>query len=143
MTKKEFVKELKAYFHEFDWRPFDENKVMSMLERFQGSIEPITILKKVYLKETPLVNLKENQTVIEAVAQEICNEHGVTIEQLKANSHKSKYEDGKSGSLKYVSARRDMVRRIMATDKTITRTELKKWFGYKCHSSIIHLLNKY
>lgn len=143
MTKKEFVKELKAYFHEWDWRPFDENKVISMLEKFQASVEPITILKKVYLKETPVVNLKENQTVIEAVADEICKEHGITLQQLKASSPLKVYDKGKRGSMKYVAARRDMCRRVIATDNTITRTELRDWFGYKCHSSIIHLLNKY
>lgn len=143
MTKNEFVKELKAYFHEWDWRPFDENKIISMLEKFQAKVEPIYILKKVYLQAQPVVNLKVNQTVINAVADEICMEHGVTIEQLKANSPLSCYEDKKRGANKYVAARRDMCRRVMATDNTITKTELRKWFGYKCHSSIIHLLNKY
>lgn len=143
MTKKEFVKELKAYFHEWDWRPFDENKIMNMLERFQDKIEPIVVLKKVYLQAKPTTNLKLNQTVIDAVADEVCNEHGITIQELKANSPLSCYEDGKRGSIKYTSARRDMCRRVMSTDPTIARLELKKWFGYKCHSSIYHLLNKY
>ena len=143
MTKKEFVKELKAYFHEFDWRPFDENKILNMLDRFQAKVEPIYILKKVYLEAKPVVNLKENQTVIDAVADEICKEHGITIQELKANSPLGCYEDGKRGSLKYVAARRDMCRRVMSTDNTITKIELKKWFGYRCHSSIYHLLNKY
>jgi hypothetical protein len=143
MTKNEFVKELKAYFHEWDWRPFDENKVISMLEKFQDKVEPIYILKKVYLEAKPIVNLKENQTVIDAVADEICREHGITIKELKADSPLSCYKDGKKGSMKYVAARRDMCRRVFSTDDTITKTELKEWFGYKCHSSIIHLLNKY
>ncbi len=143
MTKKEFVNELKAYFHEFDWRPFDENKIINMLERFQDKVEPIYILKKVYLQAQPVTNLKENQALIDTVAEEVCKEHDITLHQLKANSPLKYYQDGKKAALKYVSARRDMCRRVMATDNTITKTELRQWFGYKCHSSIIHLLNKY
>jgi chromosomal replication initiation ATPase DnaA len=142
MTKKEFINELKAYFHEFEWRPFDENKVMNMLERFQRTVEPIVILKKVYLESNTSPTYANNQGMMEQIAKDVCAEHNITIEQLKANSNISCYRDGKRRGIEYVTARRDMCRRVkQSAGKDVTLVQLKDWFGYKDHSSIIHLLN--
>lgn len=142
MTKKEFINELKAYFHEVEWRPFDENKIMNMLERFQAKIEPVYILKKVYLESKTTPTYVVNQGMIDQIAKDVCQEHGITIEQLKANSPRECYRNGKRRGMEYVTARRDMCRRVkQSAGKDVTLIQLKDWFGYKCHSCIIHLLN--
>jgi hypothetical protein len=144
MTKKEFINELKAYFHDVEWRPFDENKIINMLERFQAKVEPIYIIKKVYLESKPVQNYSFSDKIIEEVANDVCMEHNITIEQLKANSPRSCYRNGKRRAIEYVAARRDLCRRVkQSSGKLVTATRLKEWFGYKCHSCVLHLLNNY
>jgi hypothetical protein len=141
MTKKEFLKELKDYFNDYEWRPYDEKRIMLLLTKFEQETKPVTIVKEVIVREHVTVE-PTTKTDIESVAKEICEKHKITMEQLKADSPKSCYSKGESRKSEYIEARRDFCITLWQRHPTAKLSVVKRFLGYKCHSSIIHFLNK-
>lgn len=141
MTKKEFLKELKDYFNEYEWKPYDEKRMMLLLTKFEQEMKPVTIVKEVIVKEHVSVEAT-TKSDIESVANEICDKHKITIEQLKANSPKSCYSKGEKRKSEYIEARRDFCITLWQRHPTAKLSVVKRFLGYKCHSSIFHFLNR-
>lgn len=141
MNKKEFLKEIKDYFNEHEWKPYDEKRIMLLLTKFEQSVKPVTIIKEVVVNK----DIKIDSYTIEDVrifAENICNKHRITMEQLKADSPNSCYANGEKRKSEYIEARRDFCIGIFTEYPFMKLSVIKRFLGYKCHSSIIHFLNK-
>jgi len=141
MTKKEFLKELKDYFNEYEWKPYDEKRMMLLLTKFEQEMKPVTIVKQVIVREHVAAEAT-TITDIQKLASEICEKHKITIEQLKANSPKSCYSKGEKRKSEYIEARRDFCITLWSQHPTAKLSVVKRFLGYKCHSSIFHFLNR-
>lgn len=141
MNKKAFLKELKDYFNDYEWKSYDEKRIMLLLTKFEEAIKPLTIIKEVIVREHVKV---EATTIadIQKLSDEICAKHKITIEQLKANSPKSCYSKGESRKSEYIEARRDFCITLWSQHPTAKLSVVKRFLGYKCHSSIFHFLNR-
>lgn len=141
MTKKDFLKELKSYFTEHDWKEYDEKKIMSMLERYRDSVKTIYLVKKVEVERShDHINIQPSDDVLDSIAKHICEKHNITIEELKPNSPLKCYKLKGRRNAEYIIARADFCRTVSTQAPNIKLTTMRNWFGYKCHSSIIHLL---
>lgn len=141
MTKKDFLKELKSYFTEHEWKEYDEKKVMSMLDRYRDSVKTIYLVKKVEIeKRIQSFDMRPSSIILDEMAKTICEKHNITVEELKVNSPSSSYKKGEKRRAEYIEARADFCRSINLSSPMIRLTTLQRWFGYKCHSSIIHLI---
>lgn len=141
MTKKEFLKELKDYFNDYEWKSYDEKRIMLLLTKFEESIKPLTIIREVIVKERVKVE-PTTSADMQKIADEICAKHNITIEQLKANSPKSCYDKRESRKSEYIEARRDFCLTLWNQYPTSNLSVVKRFLGYKCHSSIYHFLNR-
>lgn len=142
MTKKDFLKELKDYFTEHEWKEHDEKKVMSMLDRYKDSFKTVYLVKKVEVaKPTKQIDYQPSVVVLDDVANDICELHKIKIEELKVNSPLSCYKRGQKRRSEYVQARAEFCKTIRNIAPHVKLTALRNWFGYRCHSSIVHLLN--
>ncbi len=140
MTKKEFLKELKDYFNEYEWKSYDEKRIMLLLTKFEQSVKPVTIVKEVVINKQVRVEAYTAED-IQSHAENICNKHRITLEQLKANSPKSFYSKGERRSSEYIEARRDFCLTVFDKYPSMNKSVIKRFLGYKCHSSIFHFLN--
>lgn len=142
MTKKDFIRELKSYFPEIDWTPGAESRVNLLLDRYNFEVKERVVVKQVYVDREVLVegtSAREEDCI--KVAKDICEQHGITLEQLKVNSPKWAYAGGRAGTKELVDARYDFVRKIFSRFPHSSKSHVSRWLGYKDHSSIHHLLS--
>ena len=141
MTKKEFLKELKDYFNDYEWKSYDEKRIMLLLTQFEQSMKPVTIIKEVVVRQQFKLETV-TKADIENVASYICQKHQITIEQLKANSPNSCYHRGEKRKSEYIEARRDFCLTLWEKHPASKLSVVKRFLGYVCHSSIYHFLNR-
>jgi hypothetical protein len=141
MTKRDFLSELKSYFTEHEWKQHDENKIINMLDRYRDSVKTIYLVKKVEIeKKIQSFDMRPSSIVLDEMAKTICEKHNITIEELKVNSPLSAYKKREKRRGEYIEARADFCRSVKMSSPMMRLTTLQRWFGYKCHSSIIHLI---
>jgi hypothetical protein len=143
MTKKDFLRELKSYFPDIDWTDGAESRINLLLDRYNANIKERIVVKHVYIdREVVVEGTFAREDDCNRIAKDICERHGITIEQLKVNSPKWAYVDGASGAKELVDARYDFVKQIFKRYPHSSQSQLARWIGYKDHSSIHHLLKR-
>jgi len=136
MTRKDIIKDLKAYFTEIDWTKHAENKLDFILESFEAHIRSTIKPKKMVIVKTriikkymhtaePSVHLSESD--MERLANEVSSLTGVSINQLK----------GKSRLRRIVDARKEFVRRVFVKNPHQTLWSIARYLN-RDHASVIY-----
>jgi hypothetical protein len=143
MTNKDFLRELKSYFPDIDWTDGAESRVLLLVDRYRSTIKHKTVVKQIYVDREvvlPATSAKDEDYV--EIAQEVCENHKITLEQLRANSPKWAYERGEIRTRPLVDARCEFVKKVFARFPHTSQVQAARWLGYRDHSSIYHLLLK-
>jgi hypothetical protein len=143
MTNKDFLRELKSYFPDIDWTEHADSRVNMLLDRYRSAIKHKTIVKQIYIdREVVVSSTSAKHEDYLKIAEEICERHEITLEQLRANSPSWAYKDGRIRTTPLVDARCEFVRKVFGKFPHTSKTQTARWLGYRDHSSIYHLLLK-
>lgn len=122
MTKKEFIKELKDYFSDHEWKPYDEKRMMLLLNKFEEEMKPVVIKREI---EHP--QRVDSFPDMESEWLKICKLYNVD----PIASRKNKKQEN-------VSARTHFVRYMYLKYDKITSTSIGKFLG-RDHSTVLHM----
>lgn len=142
MTNKDFLRELKSYFPDIEWNKSAESRIELLVDRYHCGIKEKVLVRHIYIdREVKVEGTCASENDYNTVAQEVCEAHSITLEQLRANSPKWAYKGGKSGARELVDARHDFVKKIFRRFPHSSKSQTARFLGYDCHSSVYHLLN--
>lgn len=142
MTKKDFLRELKSYFPDIDWTDGAESRVNLLVDRYHSGIKEKVVVRHIYVdREVIVEGTCAQEKDFNKIAEEICEEYSITLEQLRANSPKWAYRKGKAGAKELVDARHDFVKKVFRRFPHSSKSQTARYLGYDCHSSVYHLLN--
>lgn len=143
MTKKDFLRELKSYFSDIDWTAGAESRVNLLLDRYHSGIKEKVAVRHIYIdREVIVEGTCAQEKDYNKIAEEICEEHSITLEQLRANSPLWAYRKGKSRTRELVDARNAFVSKVFRRFPHSSKSQTARYLGYDCHSSVYHLLKK-
>jgi hypothetical protein len=141
MTKKDFLRELKSYFTDIDWTPAAESRVNLLLESYHTTAKTKVLVKHIYVdREVMVEGSCAKEMDYAKIAEEVCRNHNITLEQLKVSSPNWAYKDGRKGTRELVDARHEFVNKVFARFPHSSKVQTSRWLGYTCHSSVYHLL---
>jgi hypothetical protein len=123
MTKKEFVKELKDYFSDHEWKPYDEKRIMLLLNKFEEESKPVVLIKQ----EVEYPERVDSFPDMENEWLKICQIHNID----PVTSRKNKKQEN-------VSARTYFVRYMYLKYNKVTSTAIGKFLG-RDHSTVLHM----
>ena len=143
MTKKDFLRELKSYFPDIDWTSGAESRVNLLLDRYHSGIKEKVVVRHIYIdREVIVEGTCAQEQDFNKIAEEICREHSITLEQLRVNSPLWAYTKGKVRAKELVDARNSFVNKVFRRFPHSSKSQTARFLGYDCHSSVYHLLNK-
>lgn len=132
---------VRADQNKLDWY---EKRLTSLRRQVEHMKQSILIKEVIKYVETDKFFDKAMEIDVEppldAIAQSVCERHGITLEQLRVNSPKECYEKGERRCRRYVNARKAFVLQA----KAIYPYTLKKLARFlECHhSTVIHMLHE-
>jgi len=126
------IKEMEAYFTEIRWTDHAKQKVGNLLSEYKKSVsKKQDIIKKVEYVPHNIVDTIRGEVMDDEVAEEVCERHGITINQLK----------GKGQSNELVTARADFTLEVKRRYKFSTLVGIGKYLN-RHHSTIVNIKRK-